>query len=79
MGRQHIRDGVFSVRQVKTGAELMIPVHPELATILDETPRNNLTFLMTQVSDDAVREAVHGRRIRQLVSRPARLGRSASL
>jgi hypothetical protein len=36
MGRQHVRDGVLLARQVKTGAELMIPVHPELSAILEQ-------------------------------------------
>jgi integrase len=48
MGRQHIRDGFISVRQQKTGAELAIPLHPELLTTLSETPKDNLTFLTTQ-------------------------------
>jgi|SRR5215475_9637214 len=47
MGRQHIRDGVLQVRQVKTGAELMIPVHAELAKVLGETS-GDMTFLTTQ-------------------------------
>jgi Phage integrase family len=32
---QQLRDGVLFLRQRKTGAELAIPVHPELAAILD--------------------------------------------
>jgi len=48
MGRQHIRDGFISVRQQKTGAELAIPLHPELLATLSETPKDNLTFLTTQ-------------------------------
>jgi integrase len=47
MGRQHIRDGVLTVKQEKTGVELAIPVHPELRTILDATPTKHLTFLVT--------------------------------
>jgi hypothetical protein len=31
IGRQHIRDGVLTVRQQKTGVTLAIPVHPDLA------------------------------------------------
>jgi len=46
MGGQHIWDGVLQVRQVKTGAELMIPVHAELAKILSEVS-GNMTFLTT--------------------------------
>jgi integrase len=48
MGRQHIRDGVLQVRQMKTGAYLEIPVHAALAQIIAETSGDNLTFLTTQ-------------------------------
>jgi integrase len=47
MGRQHIRDGVLSVRQQKTGTVLAIPVTPALAAALDATPSEHLTFLVT--------------------------------
>ena len=48
MGRQHVRDGVLQVRQVKTGASLNIPVHADLQLILDVTPSDHLTFLTTR-------------------------------
>ncbi len=48
MGRQHIRDGAVHVRQLKTGAELAIPVHATLHAIIAETPAAHLTFLTTQ-------------------------------
>ena len=47
MGRQHIRDGVLTLKQQKTGITLAIPVHPELRTVLDATPSEHLTFLVT--------------------------------
>jgi integrase len=47
MGRQHIKAGVLTVRQGKTGAELAIPVHAHLQTVLDATPSEHLTFLVT--------------------------------
>jgi integrase len=47
MGRQHIRDGVLTVRQDKTGTVLAIPVHTDLQAILDATPSEHLTFLTT--------------------------------
>jgi integrase len=47
MGRQHIRDGALTVKQQKTGATLMIPVHSHLQTVLDATPSEHLTFLVT--------------------------------
>src|SRR5262245_52079456 len=47
MGRQHIKDGVLTVKQQKTGVTLAIPVHPHLQAVLDGTPTEHLTFLTT--------------------------------
>ena len=47
MGRQHIDDGVLTVRQDKTGVTLAIPVHSDLQGIIDATPGEHLTFLTT--------------------------------
>jgi integrase len=47
MGRQHVAEGVLSVRQQKTGRSLWIPVHEALASIMAETAASNLTFLVT--------------------------------
>jgi integrase len=47
MGRQHIKDGFFTVRQIKTGVELVIPIDPNLQVILDATPTDHLTLLTT--------------------------------
>ena len=48
MGRQHIRDGVLTLRQSKTGVEVEIPISPELAEIIDAVPKDRLTFLVTE-------------------------------
>jgi integrase len=48
IGRQHIRDGVLTIRQQKTGAMLAIPVHRELAAIIAATPAGHLTLLTTK-------------------------------
>jgi integrase len=48
MGRQHIHKSMLSVKQQKTGAELRIPVHPDLRTIIDATPGEHLTLLVTR-------------------------------
>jgi integrase len=52
MGRQHIRQtdkgDAIAVTQQKTGKRLMIPIRPELAEILDATPGEHLTFLVTK-------------------------------
>jgi len=48
MGRQHIRNGALTVKQQKTGTGLPpIPVHPHLQAVLDATPSEHLTFLVT--------------------------------
>jgi integrase len=47
MGRQHVRDGVLTIQQRKTGMTVDVPLHFELKTILDATPSDNLTFLVT--------------------------------
>jgi integrase len=48
MGRQHIRNGALMVKQQKTGTELPpIPVLPHLQAVLNATPSEHLTFLVT--------------------------------
>ena len=48
IGRQHIRDGILTLRQPKTGATLAIPVHNELQTAIDATAGVHLTLLVTK-------------------------------
>jgi integrase len=48
MGRQHIKEGVLTVRQQKTGAVLAIPVHPDLQAIIDATSIGHLALLTTK-------------------------------
>jgi integrase len=48
MGAQHIREGSLHIKQEKTGAELIIPVHPALAAIIAAAPREHLTFVTTR-------------------------------
>jgi integrase len=48
LGRQHVRDGVINLTQQKTGAKLAIPMHPELAAIIEATPSNALAYLVTE-------------------------------
>ncbi len=47
MGWQHIRNGVLTIRQQKTGAKVQIPVLPELRIALDREGKRNMTFIMT--------------------------------
>jgi integrase len=49
IGRQHITDGILSLRQQKTGADIDIPVLPELQNAIDAMPKlGHLTFLVTE-------------------------------
>ncbi len=45
MGKQHVQGGAIRVRQVKTGAEVTVPILPELRTELDAIGHGHLTFL----------------------------------
>lgn len=47
LGPQHVRDGVLSYRQRKTGARVSMPVHPVLAEVIVATASGHLTFLVT--------------------------------
>ena len=47
MGRQHIRNGVLTIQQQKTGEEVSIPVQPQLQAAIAALPRDQLTFLLT--------------------------------
>jgi integrase len=47
MGRQHVRDGVLSIVQQKTGQPVHIPLHRDLKAAIDGLPKDNLTYLVT--------------------------------
>ena len=44
----HISDGLISVTQAKTGARMEIPIHHELADVLDRIPRAHMTIVHTE-------------------------------
>jgi integrase len=48
MGRQHVREGLLSVTQANTATTLAIPLHPELRAVLEATPAENMSFLVTR-------------------------------
>lgn len=48
MGRQHVSGDEMTVRQVKTGHLIEIPVHAALAAELAQVPADRLTFLLTE-------------------------------
>lgn len=47
LGPQHIRDGILSYRQSKTGVHVEMPVLPALAEAIAGAPSGHLTFLVT--------------------------------
>jgi integrase len=50
MGRQHIKDGVLTITQEKTGTTVAVPVHPQLRAAIDASAgiNTNLTFIVTE-------------------------------
>jgi integrase len=56
LGRQHVRDGVISLRTEKTGDTVTIPVLAPLAASLAATPTGDLTFLTTGYGRAFVKE-----------------------
>lgn len=46
LGRQHIRNGVISIRAGKNNAEIVIPVLPPLAESIEATKGGDLVFLL---------------------------------
>jgi integrase len=47
LGRQHVSDGVITMRAEKTGAQLTIPILPELARVIEATKTGDLTYVAT--------------------------------
>lgn len=49
LGRQHVKNGVVSIKTQKTGSQVDIPVLPEMQVALDAMPPSaSLTFLITE-------------------------------
>lgn len=48
MGPQHVRDGRIRVKQMKTGKELYIPIHPMLGEAILACPSGHLAFLVSE-------------------------------
>lgn len=65
MGQQHIRDGRISVAQHKTGTRLWIKLHPDLKAIIEATPTDNLTFLLSEKGKPYATANSFGHRIRK--------------
>jgi len=47
-GRQHVKDGVLSMKTQKTGTWVHIPIFAKLQDAIDAAPTGDLTFLVTE-------------------------------
>lgn len=47
MGPQHVTDGAIRVKQLKTGKDMLIPIHPRLAESILATKTGHLAFIVT--------------------------------
>ena len=60
MSWQDVKNAAIRVMQGKTGAKLRIPLHPELARILEAWPKTNLVMLTTQTVHVEGLQQLHG-------------------
>jgi hypothetical protein len=58
MGPQHVRDGVLSIRQQKTGTEVVIPVHGNLQASLDTSQAGEMVFLLNLIGAPSLQMAL---------------------
>jgi integrase len=65
LGRQHIKNGAFRIRQQKTGKTLIIPIAPALADAIIATPVSTNMTLLTNAYGNAFTSAGFGNRMRK--------------
>lgn len=53
MGWKDVTNGLIAVTQIKTGAELLIPIHPNLAAELEYADKAKPTFLQTSQGESS--------------------------
>jgi integrase len=57
LGRQHVRDGLITLRTEKTGEVVILPLLPVLAASIEATKTGDLTFLVTDRGQPFVKES----------------------
>lgn len=57
IGRQHVRDGVATIRTEKTGTEVSIPILPALAETLAIGPTGDLAFIIGETGKPLTKES----------------------
>ena len=61
LGRQHVKDGQFSIRTQKTGMVVTATMLPELLTAISATPTGELTYLSTMAGRPFASSASFGK------------------
>ena len=77
MNRQHVDRDTIRVKQSKTGAQLVIPIHPNLRASLEKLPEGGLAFLTTQYGTPFKDGASFGNKFREWCDAAGLQGRSA--
>jgi integrase len=67
LGQQHVSGDAIRVTQAKTGAQLAIPMHSELNTVLEILPKDGLKFLTVQYGNPFKDSASFGNPIPRVV------------
>jgi integrase len=57
IGRQHVRNGVATIKTEKTGTEVCIPILPELAHVLSLGPTGELAFICGERGQPLTKES----------------------
>ena len=57
LGRQHVRDGVATIRTEKTGVTVSIPILPALAVTLAAGPCGELAFICGDFREPLTKES----------------------
>ena len=56
IGRQHVRDGIATIRTEKTGTEVHLPILPELQEAIDHGPTGELAFICNAIGKPFTKE-----------------------
>jgi integrase len=57
LGRQHVNEGVATIKTEKTGTEVMLPILPALATTLAAGPCGDLSFIVGESGKPLTKES----------------------
>ena len=58
LGRQHVRNGVITIRTEKTGTPVILPILPVLQEIIDASPTGDLVFLASERGKSMTKESL---------------------